>query len=159
MRIPGTMIAAVTATPAFTQSLQETLDAVERQIVAEAIRLLSTDGVRPDNVRAVCEMLGTRPQKIEKYLSEKKNPATPPPPSSLPDDSVIYRVKRTEAFSQPLTDTIETVKEAIVYAACIRYGCDETKVRRQLRAGFERIHAAFKAAKEDLAHTGWRERR
>lgn len=149
------VVTVVTATPALTQSLKHTLEAVEREILAEADTLLPSK-----NSRAVAEMLKTGSRdKIANHLREEDNAveenSRSKPVASLPDDPVIFRVTGAMAFSQPLRDTLEQVEEAIVFASCIFHGCDETAVRNQLKAGFERVHPHFARAKEELQQAGW----
>lgn len=147
------VIAVVTATPALTQPLKQTLEAVKREILAEADTLLPSK-----NSRAVGEMLKTGSRdKIASHLREEDDAVEndPKPVASLPDDPVIFRVKGAIAFSQPLRDTLKQVEEAIVFASCIFHRCDETAVRNQLKAGFERVHPHFVTAKEALQKAGW----
>lgn len=148
------VIAVVTATPALTQPLKQTLEAVKREILAEADTLLPSK-----NSRAVGEMLKTGSRdKIANHLREEDAVEDDPKPksvASLSDDPVIFRVKGAIAFSQPLRDTLEQVEEAIIFASCIFHRCDETAVRNQLKAGFERVHPHFVTAKEELQKAGW----
>lgn len=148
-------VAVVTATPALTQPLKQTLEAVKREILAEADTLLPSK-----NSRAVGEMLKTGSRdKIADHLREEddaiEDDSKPKPVASVPDDPVIFRVKGAIAFSQPLRDTLEQVEEAIIFASCIFHRCDETAVRNQLKAGFERVHPHFVTAKEELQKAGW----
>lgn len=153
------VIAVVTATPALTQRLQQTLEAVEREIVSEVATLLPDD-----KVRTVCEMLKTGARtKIAAYLQEEnrgaENVTEVRPVACLPDDPVIFRVRGAVALSQPLHDTMDEVEEAIIYASCIWHRCDETAVRTQLRSRYERVHSHFASAKRELHQAGWPEER
>jgi hypothetical protein len=149
------VITVVTATPALRQSLQQTLDAVKREILSEAATLLPED-----RVRALGEILKTGARdKIASHLREEnyvtEDTSKIQPVAYLPDDPVIFRVKGAIAFSQPLQETLEAVKKAIIYASCIRHRCDETAVRTQLKARYERVHSHFATAKQELQQAGW----
>ena len=116
---------------AFEQPLEKTIQQVEHAIVLALVDLLGP------NANAIKDRLQTGRSRIEKHLDkpQRHTKTTVQPPQG---QEVIYRVTNTEAFTQPLEETIKAVERAIVLTAFIRLG-DEAAVRELLGVHPRRI--------------------